>query len=546
MLFRNPSAVLPYLAAFVLPSSVVAAPAASSSACANIAEKVPLGSVLSVSNATTVPVETNLTAITGAAGSNNYTLCRVQGQVVYGHNHSIGVELWLPAQQHWNGRFMAVGKCSLLLGWVPSRLTSVGNGGFAGSIDYVNMLTQANSGFAVAGGDGGHLVANNGGSDTHPGEAIPFFQNLEETIEWIQASVGTLTPPTRDLAAAYYGKAASYSYYDGCSTGGAQGHALAQFYPDLFDGIYAGSPGNWYSHLILSFLWNYVHSQNASAISQDALNLITNKTIDKCDQIDGLKDGLIEDPLKCNFDISTLLCRYGQAVNGTDGKPQCLTQAQVATYQAFKAGPKETDTGIQIYPGFSDGSESSWTFQETILAPFYAVPILQNLVFQDLNYDYFGFEFDSEDVRTVNITASPYIDEISPDLLGFKRNGGKLIVTQGWSDPFNAATWPIQHLGAIDAHTRVKHAGQASDFYRLFMVPGGGHCGAAAAYPNIPANYHVVDVLMPWVEKGIAPVQMESSNPPVGGSGTRKLCAYPRTAKYVGGKVDNWKSYVCQ
>lgn len=407
------------------------------------------------------------------------------------------------------------------------------------------MMMQLNAGFAVAGGDSGHLESENGNGTTLPGQRIPFLNSVGQTTAWIHNSVAALTPPTQQLANLYYGKAASYSYYYGCSTGGAQGLALAQYHPELFDGIYAGSPGNWYSHLILSFLWNYVHSRNESFLDQDALNLITNATVKKCDALDGVDDGLIENPLKCSFNITTLQCKQGETatVNGT---VQCLTPQQVTAYKAFLAGPKESDTGIQIYPGFDLGSESGWMYQEAILAIDYSVPILQNLVFQNLSYDYTGFKFASSDVGVVDSRASPLIDEISPDLSAFKRRGSKMVTTQGWADQYNAATWPITHLKQIDAFLGTQSpAGNASDFYRLFMVPGGGHCGSTAAYPNVPATYHVLDVLMPWVEHGIAPTDMQSSGPPSGANVTRKLCAYPRTAKLSGSNHNDWTAYAC-
>jgi hypothetical protein len=88
------------------------------------------------------------------------------------------------------------------------------------------------------------------------GSYIPFFNDLEETKAWIHESIAIITEPTRKITSSFYKSPPRNSYYHGCSTGGAQGFALAQFHPHLFDGIYAGSPGNWYSHLMLSFLWN--------------------------------------------------------------------------------------------------------------------------------------------------------------------------------------------------------------------------------------------------------------------------------------------------
>lgn len=127
----------------------------------------------------------------------------------------------------------------------------------AGVIDEAALMENLNLGFAVAGGDSGHEAADNNDGAGAPGIYLPFLHDEDQTLAWIHNSIAYFTPPTKSLVAQYYGQAPSYSYYKGCSTGGAQGFALAQFYPDMFDGIVAGSPGNWYSHLALSFLWGY-------------------------------------------------------------------------------------------------------------------------------------------------------------------------------------------------------------------------------------------------------------------------------------------------
>lgn len=88
----------------------------------------------------------------------------------------------------------------------------------------------------------------------------PYLHDKAQVTAWIHDAISLFTPAAKALTASYYGKAARYAYYYGCSTGGAQGFAVAQYYPGLFDGIVAGSPGNWYSHLALSFLWNAQHT----------------------------------------------------------------------------------------------------------------------------------------------------------------------------------------------------------------------------------------------------------------------------------------------
>lgn len=181
---------------------------------------------------------------------NQISFCEVYGSISYGRNNSLIFALWLPDSLDYEHRFMAVG-----------------NGGMAGTIDYVTMMSQLNSGMglAVAGGNAGHLASENNDGGGAPGVYIPYLHNRSQVIAWIHDAVSLFTPAAKALTAAYYDKQPRYSYYYGCSTGGAQGFALAQYHPTLFDGIYAGSPGNWYSHLAMSFLWNAQHTNVCQA-----------------------------------------------------------------------------------------------------------------------------------------------------------------------------------------------------------------------------------------------------------------------------------------
>lgn len=275
--------------------------------------------------------------------------------------------------------------------------------------------------------------------------------------------------------------------------------------------------------------------QNSAYLPQTTLDLITSAVLDQCDIIDGVKDGLIENPLLCEFDIASLACN----TTGINAVP-CLTPDQIGAVNAIYAGPVSTLDGSQIYPGFSYGSESGWLEQEQLLADAFAIPILQNLVYDDLNYDSSTFNFGT-DVKDVDAKAGVYIDEISTDLSSFRKSGGKLLVTQGWADQLNAATWPIQHMGQLESFFH----GDISDFFNLFMIPGAGHCGASANYPNVPATYLTVERLIEWVEKGEKPTSVLSTDPPSGANITRLLCPWPKTAKFIGEDQASAKSYAC-
>lgn len=176
---------------------------------------------------------------------NEIAFCEVIASISYGLNNTLSFTIWLP--QDYQDRFMAVG-----------------NGGMAGTIDYSGMISQLNSGLgmAVAGGDAGHLLSSN----TNTTGYIPYLHDMEQVKAWIKDAISLFTPAAKALVEVYYGEKPRQSYYYGCSTGGAQGFALAQYHPELFDGIYVGCPGNWYSHLALSFLWNAQHTNVSRTI----------------------------------------------------------------------------------------------------------------------------------------------------------------------------------------------------------------------------------------------------------------------------------------
>lgn len=344
------------------------------------------------------------------------------------------------------------------------------------------MVENLNKGFATAGGDSGHRAADNSGGDAyHGGIYLPFLHDRKQVLAWIRNSIALFTIPAKQIASLYYAEPPSRSYYKGCSTGGAQGFALAEYHPDLFDGIVAGCPGNWYSHLALSFLWNQQvslvstqyrpvspnltkTSQDSAFIPQETLTFIRDSILDKCDTLDGVTDRVIENPLACSFDLSTLACTSSSTNTST-----CLAPAQITAAEQIYAGPRHSQTNASLYLGFDLGSESEWINQEGRLSLSFSLPLLQNMVFDDLSYNGSTFDWVS-DVKALDEKVGSLIDSISTNLTAFKGHGVKLIVTQGWADPYNAATWPIQHLEDVE-----KVTGDRKNWASLFMVPGKFH-----------------------------------------------------------------------
>lgn len=242
--FLEPSIMRPsaLLSVTLAVASRSASPSSDSAACTKFASSLDLGKyntslVNSTYFATGEYVEAKV--------SNAAPFCQIYATVKYGSsNNKMLFVIWLPQPSDYTGRFLAVG-----------------NGGFAGVIETSSMLADFNLGlgFAVAGGDGGHRAAANDDGNGAPDTYLPFLHNHEQIEGWIHNGISIFTPVAKAITQARY-KHMKHSYYDGCSTGGAQGFALAQFHPTLFDGIVASSPGNYYSHLALSFLWNFQHT----------------------------------------------------------------------------------------------------------------------------------------------------------------------------------------------------------------------------------------------------------------------------------------------
>jgi feruloyl esterase len=453
--------------------------------------------------------------------------CRVVAYVSTLPGEHVGIEVWLPTG--WNGRF-----------------EGLGNGGFGGSIVYSALAAAVQQGYAAANTDTGHT----GGSVGAIGQPLPWAQNHVQLVDWGHSSIHLMTESAKVIVKEFYGRAAKRAYYDGCSTGGAEAMEEAEFYPDDYDGIHAGSPGMDYSHLMMSFLWGALPSKKdpAAALPPSALTLLNDAVLAACQRDKAVaSDGFLNDPRDCHFDPTALLCKPNQSP-GT-----CLTAPQVAAVQQLYSAVRNPSTGMELYPGFVRGSEGQWSLIQGALVPFFAQPLLANTVFGDPNWDWTSFNFDS-DAALVDAKLSPYINATSPDLDRFKRHGGKLIMTQGWADALNAQTLPIEYFNSVVAAGSGQGRGhwggglaETLDFFRLFMAPGMSHCGGGPG----PNSFDAVSPLVDWVEHGVAPAAIVATKyvndaPAQGVAMTRPLCPYPQVARYRGfGNTNDAGSFVC-
>jgi len=466
--------------------------------------------------------------------------CEVKGVAKPTSDSEIKFEVWLPVSG-WNGKF-----------------EQVGNGGWAGSIPLASMVGPLSRGYATAGTDDGHSAGNGAiWAMGHPEKLIDFgYRAVHETSEQAKA-----------LIRAFYGKDQSFSYFFGCSDGGREALMEAQRYPADFNGIIAGAPANFWSHLLTAAVWNAqaLAQTPASFIPPNKLPAIQKAVLDACDAIDGVKDGVIEDPRRCNFNPDVIRCKDG------DG-PGCLTSPQVDALKKIYDGPKNPRTAEQIFPGATPGTEAvpgNWAVWITSTAPGRSLQFMfgntfySHVVFEDLKWDFRTLNFDT-DVKLADEKARPVLNSNSPDLRPFRDRGGKLIQYHGWGDA------AIPPLSSIDYYDQVnsflnrnssRKAGAVADFYRLFMVPGMGHCaggpgannfgnsGVSSSSPD--ADHDVVSALERWVEKGAAPAKIIATgyvdgNPTKGVAVTRPLCPYPQVAHWKGtGSTDDAANFVC-
>ena len=439
--------------------------------------------------------------------------CRVAVEVKPTKDSDIKFELWMPASE-WNGKFMGLG-----------------NGGWAGEISFSGIGDALRRGYAAASTDTGHEGSG--------GDASFALGHPEKVIDFGYRAVHEMTVKSKAIIAAFYGKALKHSYWNGCSTGGKQGLTEAQRFPHDYDGIIAGAPANFFTHLIVSGIWiaEATREDPTGYISKEKLPLLHKGVVDACDTLDGVKDGLLENPKRCHSDPNVLLCK------GADG-PECLTAAQVEAAKKIYAGPKNPRTGEQIFPGLEPGSENGWVFFAGEREPPIVASHFKYLVFKNPNWDFHTLNFDS-DVALADKLDKGIITATNPNLKEFFAQGGKLLLYHGWNDGAIAPQNTINYYNSVaDA---MGGSAKVQDSVRLFMAPGMDHCYGGDG----PFDFDTIASLEQWVEKGKAPDLIVAAHLPEGPASakpdrTRPLCPYPHVAKYNGsGSTDDASNFVC-
>jgi Tannase and feruloyl esterase len=442
--------------------------------------------------------------------------CRVTGVLM----PEIAFEVSLPLR--WNGRFYMIG-----------------NGGHAGeSLEDAMRVAQRNAALQA----GFTFAQTNTGHDSRKEPGATFvMSNPAKAIDYAFRAVNLTAVTAKSITRAYYPADITYSYWNSCSNGGRQGLVEAQRYPQDFDGILANSPWVNQTGFTIGAVWNQ-RAIDAAPLSAAKLALVAKAVMAKCDALDGLKDGQIDDPRRCTLDVKTEL---PACAAGTDNDT-CLTGAQSDTLMKIYAGP--SSHGQQIFPGFMLGSEAAGGWMNFIVpsqpdrkaADFnLAEGTLRYLVPTppQPNYDYRSFDFDRDPPRLD--AWGQLVNANNPDLSRFRNRGGKLIMTYGWADPV------LQPMAGVNYYEQAiaRNGADTPQFFRLFMVPGMAHCAGGIATDRFDA----VTALVDWVEKGKAPDVIRAArvvnNQEVR---SRPLCAYPNVARYTGqGSIDEAANFRC-
>ncbi|KAJ7343064.1 tannase and feruloyl esterase [Mycena albidolilacea] len=475
-------------------------------------------------NTTYIAAPTNITTpgiCRSTAPVTSAPLCRVEFVINTTSTSSVHGEAWLP--DTWYGRFLGLG-----------------NGGLGGCVDYVALDYGSSLHFASLGTDNGH----DGGGGADPGDAHQFLNHPEVIADYAWRAVHVEAVIGKQIVQAYYGKATAKSYFLGCSTGGRQGTQAALKFPDDFDGILGGAPAVNFNHLLgwAGMISRYFGAPSSPPeaspkwLTPDLWALVTAEILRQCDDLDGVVDGIITEPDSCGFRPEALQCTGGQTTG-------CLTPIQVEALKNLYS-PLYGLRGQLLYPRFSPGAEADSV--GTALSPGFFPFTSDWERFVILNVTEHDFStFGLEDIELFDKQNAAGIDTFSGDLSAFRNRGGKFLTYHGRRDPLISST-NSKRMYDLIAHTLALPL--LDDFYRLFLVPGMGHCGGglganAFGQGTLPgqnavnaSSHNILLALVDWVEHGVPPATIVGSG--VDGS-VRTHCRYPQRSVFSG------KVFVC-
>lgn len=490
----------------------------------------------------------------------------------------IGIEVWLPAGDAWNGRIHNIGG---LGGY---------DGGMQGSPHAVGWpyaaLTAGTEGAISASTDAGHVLTN-GAWAMNP-DGTPAHQLW---IDYAHRAMHEMAEKTKALAIAYYGRPAHHAYYEGASTGGRHGYRLAQEYPGDYDGIIAKLPAlNWAEWVTAAVYRSLVAMRDLGGkyLTRGQMDLVSNAAIRLCDTVGGQHMGYILDNAACTYDPTKDPEVLRVEDGGTNTGPDALSLQQAMAVNKMWYGMTSDGTvpdpqrdngvaavldgkhrwyglmrGTSLYQAyFANIGYGSGNAHEGYIADQVALemqdPALANPTFENASGNGKGLwaKMSYEELNEA-FNRGVALDETfgrlasdDPDLSAFKAHGGKFLSWHGWNDE----AIPVQ--GTIQYYDRVIETmgglDQVQDFFRLYLVPGAGHMSPNGtsnpdAHPPIPGPDQFYRLMVDWVENGVEPGEVTLETP--ADSPVRRsfpACPYPQTAVYVGGDPNEASSYACR
>ncbi|KAI1335067.1 tannase and feruloyl esterase [Xylariaceae sp. FL0016] len=454
-------------------------------------------------------------------------MCRVQLNVATSSRSGFMMEMFLP--RNWTGRFL-----------------STGNGGINGCIDYAKMGYATSLGFASTGTNNGHQGFN----------LTTALNNSDVVTDFSWRSLYTSSVVGKQITKDFYGASHNKSYYLGCSTGGRQGFQMAEQYPDAFDGIVAGSPAFNFDNLTS---WSGAfHGKIAEAGTdgyppESTWSALDDALLSQCDGLDGAVDGIIEDPMLCQFRPEALIC-----ASNTTNSSTCITGKQAETARSIFEPVYGVD-GSFVYPRLQPGPG--------LLASTYSTYASAQFLYTDHWFKYvitqnpnLNTSIISPELMAQAWNMNPAnINVWSGDLTAFADRGAKLLTYHGQQDPIISSEISNRYYDHA-SRTMNKPSAELDPFYRFFRISGMEHCSGGPgatfignegdAVASLDPSENVLMAMVQWVEEGVAPETITGTayvnqTKSLGEDFKRVHCRYPLRNRYTGtgdGKdTDGWE-----
>lgn len=466
--------------------------------------------------------------------------CVVRGKIPSSASSIINFRVDLPDPASWN-----------------RKLLMIGGGGFDGIVPteapnelgfWFSKLLGADAnqiaGYVIASSDSGHQ-----GRGEHPIVDFSWVsQNQSALVNHAYQANHIVLLVASDLTRQLYGTGPERRYIVGGSNGGRAGLVAIQHYPQDYDGVLSLEPAisqEGFAANLGPQMLQHIFASHDNWLDKKHIELYEQHELEACDQLDGLKDGILSNVQACNYDAKDLLCKPG-----THDPDACLTSGQLESIRLLQLD-KNVDVmladGWIGYAGFGRGGESS-DWEEYLFGPSFAARAAADYVLAD-NIVKWGITNDpNASVMTHDPTKwgqqyralSDQIDATDPNLLLFYQGGGKLIVWYGTSDACVSYRQTAKYIQSVSD----KMGQKTNEFLRFYISPATGHNMAGAGAINAP----LLSTLENWVEKGQAPASLtatltkESADP----GGTRPLCEYPLFPRYKGtGDTHSASSFEC-